>query len=44
VTASAGHDQPLDFCLATKAWLPVALVNPMLELEFAAIAVGIDVV
>ena len=44
VAAPPCHDQPLDFCLATKARLPVALVDPVLKLEFAAIAVGIDVV
>ena len=44
VAAPACHDQPFDFCFATKARLPVALVDPVLELEFAAIAVGIDVV
>jgi hypothetical protein len=44
VAAPACHDQPFDFCFATKARFPVALVNPVLKLEFAAIAVGIDVV
>jgi hypothetical protein len=44
VAAPACHDQPPDFCVATKAGLSVALVNTVLQLEFAALAVGIDIV
>ena len=44
VAAPACHDQPLDFRLATKAWHSIALVHSVLELEFATMAVGIDVV
>ena len=44
MAASARHDHATDGCLATKTRLPIALVNPVFELEFAAIALGIDVV
>jgi hypothetical protein len=44
VAAPARHDQPFDFCFASKARLSVALVDPVLQLEFAAIPVGIDIV
>ena len=44
MAASAGHDHAPDFPLATKTGLPIALVDTMPELEFSAIALGIDVV
>ena len=44
MAASAGHDYAADDRLATKARFPIALVDPVTELELAAIAVGIDII
>jgi hypothetical protein len=44
MAAPARHDYAPYFCLATKTRLPIALIDAVPELEFAAIALGIDVV
>jgi len=44
MAAPARHDHAADDRLATKTGLPIALVHPVPELEFAAIAIGIDII
>jgi hypothetical protein len=44
VAASSGYDHSPDFCLATKTWFAIALINAMAQLEAAAIAFRVDVV
>jgi hypothetical protein len=44
MAAPARHDYAADDGLATETWLPVTLVHAVQELEFAAIAVGIDII
>jgi hypothetical protein len=44
MAAPASHDHALDFCVAAKTRLPIALVDAMAQLELAAFAFGIHVI
>ena len=44
MTAAASDDNPLDWSFAYQAGLALTAVNPVLELEEARIAIGVDVV
>jgi hypothetical protein len=44
MAAPARHDHTADDSLATKTRLPIALIDAVTALEFAAVACGIDIV